>query len=314
MFKIYSTKQCFIKNTIKLGTFYQIFIFLDVGIAMNPLLIETINNLPPLPKTVIELRDYIDSSGADLEISKVSAIISKDPLLVAELLRLANSPFYGLSRQVSTIQQVVSLLGINNIKNVVLANSIRSNFSVDVSPYGLDTAVFLANCSSEVDFITNWLQEDDKTLASELVPCALLLRLGMILLADMLIKSNKDKEFLEQNQANNFQNVEELENQFCGVDNISFLGFLFNHWQFDENLIQSIAHIGNPHAAANEVKKNAYALAITSCLFEPYHPLSQFNSKKAIALINEAVGQGVDFNVAHFLGKLPETAKNNLIN
>lgn len=280
---------------------------------MNPLLLETINDLPPLPKTVLELREYIDHSGADLEISKVVAIISKDPLLVGDLLRLANSPFYGFSRQITTIQQVVSLLGVGNIKNTVLANSIRSNFHIDVSPYGLDTDVFLANCAKEVDFISSWLLEDDKTLANELVPCAMLLRLGMILLADILIKSKKDKEFLEQNQANDFQSVHELENQYCGVDSASFLGFLFDYWKFDENLIQSITHIENPHAAPEEIKKNSYALAITNCLFEPYHPLSQFNSKKSIALINEAIGQGVDFKIANFLGKLPDEAKNNLM-
>ena len=133
---------------------------------MNPLLLETIKNLPPLPSTVEELRNYIDSNGANLEINKIATIISKDPLLVAELLRLANSPFFGFSRQVSTIQQVISLLGINNIKNIVLANSLKSTFHIDVSPYGLNTADFLNNCSKEVDFISNWLKEEDKTLAN----------------------------------------------------------------------------------------------------------------------------------------------------
>ncbi|EEO25606.1 HDOD domain-containing protein [Helicobacter winghamensis] len=280
---------------------------------MNPLLVETIKELPPLPQTVIELRNYVDSSGADLEVSKVAEILSKDPLIVGELLRLANSPFYGLSRQVSTIQQVVSLLGAGTIKNTVMANAIRSNFSINVSPYGLDNNAFLTNCSKEVDFISAWLREEDKALANELIPCAMLLRLGMILLSDMLIKSGKDKEFLEQNKANNFQDVHNLENQYCGVDSISFLGFLFNHWEFDERLIQSIAYIHNPHAATQEIKKNSYALAVTNCLFEPYHPLSQFNSKKSIALINEAIGQGVNFNMANFLAKLPEEAKENLI-
>ena len=128
---------------------------------MNPLLLETIKNLPPLPSTVEELRNYIDSNGANLEINKIATIISKDPLLVAELLRLANSPFFGFSRQVSTIQQVISLLGINNIKNIVLANSLKSTFHIDVSPYGLNTADFLNNCSKEVDFISNWLKEED---------------------------------------------------------------------------------------------------------------------------------------------------------
>ncbi|WP_297810926.1 HDOD domain-containing protein [uncultured Helicobacter sp.] len=280
---------------------------------MNPLLLETINDLPPLPKTVMELQEYVDSSGADLEISKVVAIISKDPLLIGELLRLANSPFYGFSHQVSTIQQVVSLLGISNIKNVILANSIKSNFSIDVSPYGLDTGFFLANCSNEVDFISTWLQEEDKALSNELVPCAMLLRLGMILLANILLKSGKAEEFLSKNKAQNFQNVSELENQYCGVDHVSFLGFLFDYWKFDERLVQSITHIENPHAASQEIKKNAYALAVTNCLFEPYHPLSPFNSKKSIALVTEATNQGVDFNMGNFLAKLPQVAKDNLM-
>lgn len=279
---------------------------------MNPLLVKTIKELPPLPQTVMELRNYVESSGTDLEVSKVVAILSKDPLIVGELLRLANSPFYGLSRQVSTIQQVVSLLGAGTIKNTVMANAVRSNFSINVSPYGLDNNVFLANCSKEVDFISSWLKEEDKPLVSELVPCAMLLRLGMILLADMLIKSGKDKEFLEKNQENNFQDVYELENQYCGVDSISFLGFLFNYWEFDEKLIQSIAYIHNPHAATQEIKKNAYALAVTNHLFEPYCALSQFNCKKAIALVNEAIGQGINFNKENFLSKLPEEAKKNL--
>ena len=279
---------------------------------MNPLLLETIKNLPPLPSTVEELRNYIDSNGANLEINKIATIISKDPLLVAELLRLANSPFFGFSRQVSTIQQVISLLGINNIKNIVLANSLKSTFQIDVSPYGLNTADFLNNCSKEVDFISNWLKEEDKALANTLVPCAMLLRLGMILLSDMLIKSNKSEQFLQENKAHNFQDIHEIENHYCGIDSISFLGFLFDYWKFDEILIQSIAHIDNPHAASNEIKKNAYALAITNCLFEPYAPFSLFNSKKAIALLNEAKNQEINCDMSNFLANLPQEAKNNL--
>lgn len=279
---------------------------------MNPLLLETINDLPPLPKTVIELRDYIDKKGADVNLGDVATIISKDPLLVGELLRLANSPFYGFSRQVSTIQQVISLLGITNIKNIVLANSIRSNFIIDVSPYGLETSTFLENCAKEVDFISEWLHEEDKGLANTLVPCAMLLRLGMILLSSILIKTNKDKEFLYANETNGFRDIHELENQYCGVDSISFLGFLFDYWKFDEVLIQGIVFLDNPHAAEGEIQKIAYALAITNTLFEPYQPLSQFNAKKAIALLNEAQTQGIHFDLGNFLSKLPQEIKEKL--
>lgn len=279
---------------------------------MNPLLSETINNLPPLPNTVAELRDYINSAGDDLEISKVSQIISKDPLLIAELLKLANSPIYSLSRQISTIQQAVSLLGINNVKNIALADSIKSKFSVDVSPYGLDTETFLLNCARETEFISNWLSKEDKALSDALIPCAMLLRLGMILLSSILTNSKQDKEFLKENKQNNFQSIHEVEDKYCGVDSLSFLGFLFDYWKFDETLIQTVTYINNPHSATPEIKKHAYALAIINCLFEPYAPLSSYNCKKAIALIKEAKSQNINFDINSFMDKLPEIAKENL--
>lgn len=275
----------------------------------NSLILETIKNLPPLPATVIELKKYIDTSGANLEIPKVADIISKDPLLVGKLLQLVNSPFYGLSRQVSTIPQVISLLGVTNVKNIILADSVKSNFSIDVSPYGIDTPKFLKSCSQEVDFISSWLTQEDKILANMLIPCVMLLRLGIILLSSILIKSKHDQEFLEENKANNYNNIHQIEEKYCGIDSLSFLGFLFDYWKFDETLIQSIAHINNPHSAPDEVKKNAYALAIVNSLFVPFNSSSSFNSQKAVALINEAKTHNINFDIDNFLNKLPDEIK-----
>ena len=174
---------------------------------MNELLSTTIENLPPLPETVVKLQNYIDQSGSEVQTQKVADIIVQDPLLTADLLRLANSPYYGFSREISTINQVIALLGIDNVKNIVMADSLRSLIRVNVSPYGLDTDLFLGNCSKEVDFISNWLNEEDRKLAQTLVPCAMLLRLGMILFSSVLIKAKRDKEFREALKQNDFKNI-----------------------------------------------------------------------------------------------------------
>ena len=109
---------------------------------MNELLLQSVESLPPLPDTVNKLRAYIDEAGAEIETEKVAEIISGDPLLMAKLLQLVNSPFYGFKSEITTITQVITLLGIGNIKNVVLANSIKDNFKIDLSPYGLKTEHF----------------------------------------------------------------------------------------------------------------------------------------------------------------------------
>lgn len=279
---------------------------------MNELLSKTIENLPPLPETVVKLRNYIDKSGSDVRVQEVVNIISQDPFLTADLLRLANSPYYGFSREISTINQVVALLGVTNIKNIAIANSLKGKLTINVAPYGLDTQTFLRNSSEEANFVTEWLGDEDKKLAQELVPCVMLLRLGMILFSSMLIQQKKDKEFLELIKQNNYQNISFVENEFFGTDHLSFSGFLFNHWKFDEDLIESLAYITAPHAASDHVKKNSYALAIANRIFEPYQGGSPYNVHEAVALIQEAASQGIKFGLDNFKSKLPHEAKINL--
>ncbi|BEK34316.1 cheVAW transcriptional regulator CheP [Campylobacter jejuni] len=277
---------------------------------MNELLLKSVEVLPPLPDTVSKLRKYVSEANSNIETMKVAEIISSDPLMTAKLLQLANSPYYGFTREITTINQVITLLGVGNIINIVTADSIRDNFKIDVSPYGLNTQNFLKTCNEEATFITNWLNDEDKKLSHLLVPCAMLLRLGIVIFSNFLIQNHKDKDFLAFLNKN--ENLALAENEFLGVDHISFLGFLLHRWNFDDVLIESICFVRTPHAAREEVKKSAYALAITDHLFVPHDGSSPFNAKAAVALLEEAKTQGINFDLNNLLSKLPSKAKENL--
>ncbi|EHC1433637.1 HDOD domain-containing protein [Campylobacter jejuni] len=276
---------------------------------MNELLLKSVE-VPPLPDTVSKLRKYVSEANSNIETMKVAEIISSDPLMTAKLLQLANSPYYGFTREITTINQVITLLGVGNIINIVTADSIRDNFKIDVSPYGLNTQNFLKTCNEEATFITNWLNDEDKKLSHLLVPCAMLLRLGIVIFSNFLIQNHKDKDFLAFLNKN--ENLALAENEFLGVDHISFLGFLLHRWNFDDVLIESICFVRTPHAAREEVKKSAYALAITDHLFAPHDGSSPFNAKAAVALLEEAKTQGINFDLNNLLSKLPSKAKENL--
>ncbi|EAH4605957.1 HDOD domain-containing protein [Campylobacter jejuni] len=277
---------------------------------MNELLLKSVEVLPPLPDTVSKLRKYVSEANSNIETMKVAEIISSDPLMTTKLLQLANSPYYGFTREITTINQVITLLGVGNIINIVMADSIRDNFKIDVSPYGLNTQNFLKTCNEEATFIANWLNDEDKKLSHLLVPCAMLLRLGIVIFSNFLIQNHKDKDFLAFLNKN--ENLALAENEFLGVDHISFLGFLLHRWNFDDVLIESICFVRTPHAAREKVKKSAYALAITDHLFAPHDGSSPFNAKAAVALLKEAKTQGINFDLNNLLSKLPNKAKENL--
>ncbi|EAI5440101.1 HDOD domain-containing protein [Campylobacter jejuni] len=277
---------------------------------MNELLLKSVEVLPPLPDTVSKLRKYVSEANSNIETMKVAEIISSNPLMTAKLLQLANSPYYGFTREITTINQVITLLGVGNIINIVMVDSIRDNFKIDVSPYGLNTQNFLKTCNEEATFIANWLNDEDKKLSHLLVPCAMLLRLGIVIFSNFLIQNHKDKDFLAFLNKN--ENLALAENEFLGVDHISFLGFLLHRWNFDDVLIESICFVRTPHAAREKVKKSAYALAITDHLFAPHDGSSPFNAKAAVALLKEAKTQGINFDLNNLLSKLPNKAKENL--
>ncbi|RUO60840.1 EAL and HDOD domain-containing protein [Pseudidiomarina marina] len=56
----------------------------------------------------------------DPELYEIVAALQTDPVLVVNLLRIANSPYYGLTRQIESLKEVVMLLGLEPLRKWVL--------------------------------------------------------------------------------------------------------------------------------------------------------------------------------------------------
>lgn len=63
------------------------------------------------------------------DVNELGSMVAKDPLLAARVLRLANSPFYGLARQVSSLRDAVVVLGFSNLRSVLLSAGLIGAFS-----------------------------------------------------------------------------------------------------------------------------------------------------------------------------------------
>ncbi len=62
---------------------------------------------------------------------KLGALVHNDPGLTAELLRIANSPYYGLGREICSATQAVTVLGEKTLRNFVLSISVRDALRQD---------------------------------------------------------------------------------------------------------------------------------------------------------------------------------------
>lgn len=86
--------------------------------------VARVRQLPLVPALAIELaRSVQDDRLGAVELGRR---IGADAALAAQLLRLVNSPFYGLSRRVGTIGDAIALLGFNLVRRIVSATLLQN--------------------------------------------------------------------------------------------------------------------------------------------------------------------------------------------
>ena len=78
--------------------------------------------IPPQPKVLLELRDKIATGNFDNK--SVGRIISQDPGIVALLFKAARSPVFSRGRKLTTLDQVLMVIGVKQTYNLVQAVSL----------------------------------------------------------------------------------------------------------------------------------------------------------------------------------------------
>lgn len=90
-------------------------------------LIAQVNDFPPLPAVVNKILQV--SSDPERGLDELTHIVEAEVGLSASIIKLANSPFFGLSHEVSSIPHALAVLGMDELRNMVLAKVLFNSFS-----------------------------------------------------------------------------------------------------------------------------------------------------------------------------------------
>jgi len=90
-------------------------------------LVAKTTDLVPLPAVYFKVRGIVEDP--DSSIIDLARTIALDPTLTARILRIVNSPLYARSRPVETVSRAVNILGMQQIHDLVLVNSLCSSFA-----------------------------------------------------------------------------------------------------------------------------------------------------------------------------------------
>lgn len=87
-------------------------------------LISNAMELPVLPVTTQKVLSLM--ADPDVSIEKVKRLITSDPGLVAKLMTVANSAFYGGYRNLQNLSQAILRLGLNSVRSIIVATSMKN--------------------------------------------------------------------------------------------------------------------------------------------------------------------------------------------
>lgn len=87
----------------------------------------TLENFPSLPQVLIRLLEAVGDESADFR--HLSSIVQQDPASSARLIRIANGSFYRRHAGCRSVEDALSLLGLETVKTLIITTSIRQYFS-----------------------------------------------------------------------------------------------------------------------------------------------------------------------------------------
>lgn len=240
--------------------------------------LRRVESLPPLPRTIVLIEEYRRDN--EKEIDKLHNIISKDALIVTNLLRIANSAMFGFRSKIETPLRAISLLGINFTISIAISTSSQKILVNSLSPYGLTNDTFMNSSNMASVLASLWLEKIDEKLKDEIILPALLLDIGKFILSDLIVSEHLDKEFkikIDEGIA-----IEDLEKEYFGFTSSFVTAKIFKHWRLNPNLVTSIEFVDDLENAPEEFKEKAKILDViktATCIKEP---LSNNSIKKAL--------------------------------
>ncbi|MDF1881057.1 HDOD domain-containing protein [Sulfurimonas sp. MAG313] len=220
---------------------------------MNSVLKEKIQQLPALPESAIKLEAiYHDPNSSFDDMVK---ILELDPLLTADILKAANSPLYGFTREINSITQAVGLFGMGTIRGFALAMIVKKSFELDLSPYGISNAQFSDLSKTQNALAVTWYLRQKPALMELLSPASFLIEIGKVMISQYILDEKKEVAFLEKIKTE--KSIKEVELEFCDTYTAAISADIFNFWKFDESLISLIRLASTPEDTQDDTLAEA---------------------------------------------------------
>ncbi|HMO86671.1 MAG TPA: HDOD domain-containing protein [Lacipirellulaceae bacterium] len=233
------------------------------GVSTLDLIVRRAGTLYSLPAVAVEMLDLIENPKSDIR--DLKECLQQDPALAAKVLRVVNSSLFGLSQPIGDLNDAVALLGIRQLKLLVLGFSLPEQLFLGIAGEQLDwywnTTLARAVAAREVS------EKLFKRSGDEAFLAGLLQDLGVLV---MLRELGGPYAALVTQAMSCQADLGALEQTALGFDHVQLTAGLLNHWRMPPSLVRAVteprqarrmAKSRDPHAPLVRVLHLAELLA-----------------------------------------------------
>jgi diguanylate cyclase (GGDEF)-like protein len=249
-------------------------------------LIEEQINLPSPPAIAVQILNAVQQEETSLQ--ELARVISADPALTGKMLKVANSGFYSLPNEVTSVERALSVLGTNVIKNIALSFVIAADLRGDKK--------------SIFDFDYFWRRSVTSAVAAELLSTlldvnnedifvtALLHDIGVLV---MYLNKGDEYSTLLRERRNTGVPLADLEQYKFGFDHQQVGFTLVADWGLPEQIALPVHFHHNTSSSPEEYRKSTEILWIADLLSAIY---SESETTDKVRKLQDEMGELFDID------------------
>ena len=216
-------------------------------------LVQGVGALVTLPDVFVRINRLVEDPNSTT--GDIAKAVSQDPSFTMRLLRVANSPLYGLSSKVDTVAKAVSVIGTSQIRNLALSTSVATAF--EGLPNDLVSMENFWRHSLYCALAARILAKQARRCDAEAVFTAGLLHdIGELVIFNRLAAQAKEALLLVLDNVDELP-VYEAEWQIMGFDHAQVGGELARQWHLPPLLEECIAYHHATDKAQRYPRENA---------------------------------------------------------
>jgi len=196
------------------------------------IVIKEIKNLKPIPAVVTSLLEIIDDPNASM--NEITKIIQYDPAITADLLRTANSAYFGLKRPAETIQEAAMMLGTDHVVDLVMLKVSAQVAKGTQKGYDLHEGALWKYSVSSALIAKQVAVQLDLPNKNSIFTAALLKDIGKTVLDKFIRDAFEKISNLVINENFSFM---EAEKQIIGVDHAELGAMIAKMWKFSPRMV-----------------------------------------------------------------------------